>query len=1061
MNGRSWITMLGITGLLGAGAGQLAAQEATIRGRITNERGEPLGGASVAIANTSFTAATTTTGTYALTVSEGSVRGQQVSLVARYPGYRPSTRTITLSAGTQEQNFQLEPDPLRLEEVIVTGTGEARSATKLTFAVGTVTEQQLQEVPGRTALEAIQGKVSGARVIPTSAQPGGEVSIRLRGATSISGRQDPLIIVDGTITVFGLRDIAPEDIERVEVIKGAAASSLYGSNAANGVVQVFTRRGTNLAEGQLQVTSRVEGGINQMPSRMEFARSHYYQVKPNCTLPDPDGCYVRSPSGARLVEPDQVADNPFPKYNNQWDQIVKDGQYWTAYASIGQRRGGTNFNASFQNTENKGVIVQLGGYSRQNFRLNLDQQIRHNVNASFSTFYGNSTNSRSGEGQDSPFFGLMFVQPDVDLVDAEGNPNPIIPLSGDIANDFNPLYELTNRKIQQDRNRFMGSGRLQWRPREWLTAEGNFAYDQEGQDFSDLQPFGYQTSTGVPLEGYLRKSSTRNRQFNSGVSLTSVRTFGRVVNTSRVFGYYEDQQNRFLESFAGSLKVGDVPEFGSADQSTARVQSNLETFRTYNVSGLTTFDINDRYILDGLIRFDGSSLFGPESRWSTYYRVSGAWRINEDLKIKGIDEFRIRASYGTAGLRPNFAYQYEILQVTPTGFSKETLGNPFLKPARSAELEVGTNLAFGGNRFTLEYNYSKKRTTDQILLVDLPAVAGFKQQWQNTGKLESNTHEASFGARLISSRNTALTLNIVGDRTRNRITEWTLPERLYSFQQMPSTFFLGNNSDLGIMYGNRWVRTLEELLDDPSKTEASLANYMINEDGYVVLKSAYGTINERPVKYVRCKRSAADGTCAETTNIVQIGNGNPKFNMSFGLTFNYKRFGVYGLLDWSQGGQLYNGTRQWAFQALRDRVQDQVGGFADVPAKPENASSCGTSQANPEVGSCPRKAAPYYSVGFYNGLDPNDFFVESGSYAKLKELSVNYTLVRDQLRTIGLGGLNEVRLSFITRNLFRITNYSGLDPEVSGLFGDPFQVRMDWFQYPQFRTFSTVVEIAF
>jgi hypothetical protein len=163
---------------------------------------------------------------------------------------------------------------------------------------------------------------------------------------------------------------------------------------------------------------------------------------------------------------------------------------------------------------------------------------------------------------------------------------------------------------------------------------------------------------------------------------------------------------------------------------------------------------------------------------------------------------------------------------------------------------------------------------------------------------------------------------------------------------------------------------------------------------------------------------------------------------------------VNGLLDWSRGQDLYNGTRQWAFQATRDRVQDQAG-------KPQNAPTCGTPQANPTVGTCPRKALAYYAVGFYNGLDPNDFFIEDGSYAKLKELSVNYTFIRDQLRKVGLGGLHELRLGVVARNLFTITNYSGLDPEVSGLEGDPFQVRMDWFQYPQFRTFTAVVELTF
>ena len=1050
MNGRTWIRLVGslALGLPAIGVGQVAAQDAVIRGRVTNERGEGLGGASVAIANTGFMAATAVNGSYVLTVLEASVRGQRVTMVARYPGYRPGTAAITISAGAQEHNFSLDPDPLRLEEVIVTGTSAAMSAKKLTFTVGSVNEATLQEVPGRSALESLVGKVAGVRIIPTSSQPGGEVSIRLRGATSIGGRQDPLYVVDGTISVFGLADIAPEDIERVEVIKGAAASSTYGSNGANGVVQIFTRRGTNLAEGQLQVTTRFEVGMNQMPSEMQFARSHYYQV-------DANGDYVLSPSGSRLVESDQVADNAFPKYNNHWDQIVKQGVYWTGYTSVGQRRGGTNFNASFQNTKNKGVIVEIGGYSRQNFRLNLDQQIRHNLNASFSTFYGNSTNGRTAEGQSGPFFGLMFVQPDVELYDEDGNVTPIIPLSGDIANDFNPLYELVNRKINNDRSRWTGSGRVQWRPSDWLTAEGNFAYDQEGNEYADLFPFGYRTSNGTKTEGYLFKTSQRNRQYNTGASLTSVRTFGRVVNTTRVVASFEDQENHYLSSFAGSLKVGDVPEFGSADQITARVGSNTETFRTRNFFAISTFDINDRYILDGLVRRDGSSLFGPESRWTTYFRLSGAWRVNEDLRIGGIDEFRIRASYGTAGLRPCFACQYEILAVTATGFSKETLGNPNLKPARSAEFEVGTNLAFGGNRYTFEYTYAKKKTTDQILLVDLPGVVGFKQQWQNTGILESKTHEATFAARLINNRSTSLTLNIVGDRTRQVITEWTIPERLYSYEQMPSAFFLGNGSNLGIIYGNRWIRSIDELYDDPSKEAQSgpgqtwdPANFMVNEDGYVVSKAAYGTLNERAIKYVTCKRFAEDGSCAETTNIVQIGDANPEFNMSFGATLNWKRLVLNGLVDWSYGGDLYNGTRQWAFQALRDRVQDQSG-------KPENAATC------VNAGDCPKKAAPYYSVGFYNGLDPSDFFIEPGSYAKLKELSVNYTFVRDQLRQIGLGAFHEIRLGFIGRNLFRITNYSGLDPEVSGLFGDPFQVRMDWFQYPQFRTFSTVVEIAF
>ena len=190
----------------------------------------------------------------------------------------------------------------------------------------------------------------------------------------------------------------------------------------------------------------------------------------------------------------------------------------TGYISVGQRRGTTNFNASVQTTRNEGVIFGLGGYRRQNFRLNVDQGLRPNLDASFSAFYGISTNGRAEEGQGTgvqggPFYGLMFLQPDVDITAPapDGTPyNPVIPLGGDVANDNNPMYELANRKIDTDRNRFSGSGRLRWRILDWLSAEGSLAYDQESQYYSDIYPFGFRTSTGSRTQGRLVKESQNN-----------------------------------------------------------------------------------------------------------------------------------------------------------------------------------------------------------------------------------------------------------------------------------------------------------------------------------------------------------------------------------------------------------------------------------------------------------------------------------------------------------------------------------------------------------------------
>ena len=249
------------------------------------------------------------------------------------------------------------------------------------------------------------------------------------------------------------------------------------------------------------------------------------------------------------------------------------------------------------------------------------------------------------------------------------------------------------------------------------------------------------------------------------------------------------------------------------------------------------------------------------------------------------------------------------------------------------------------------------------------------------------------------------------------------------------TFLLQQGVSLGVMYGNKAVRSISQLYDDPAKKAQSgagqaydPANFVVNEEGYVVRKDQWRTVDEKPIKYV-------DATGSE---IVKIGDANPDFNMSFNPIFNWKRFAINGLLDWSQGGDIYNGTRQWPFFDNRDRIYDQRG-------KPD----------------AEKKNQSYYNF-FYNSLNPIDFFVESGTYVKIKELAVHYTFDRNQLSKIGLGKIENVRIGVIGRNLFTFTNYSGYDPEVGSPFAnDPYQVRFDWFTYPHFRTFTGLVEIAF
>ncbi|MEP6991732.1 MAG: TonB-dependent receptor plug domain-containing protein, partial [bacterium] len=466
------------------------AQNAVFSGKVTSD-GRPLGGASVGIPTLGVGAITSVDGRYNFTVDVSRARGRSVDLVARYIGHKPKRLPLILTVGRVDKDFDLEKDVLNLEQVVVTGVSGATSQKNTAFAVAVVDETALKEAPGTSPLASLSGKIAGASVVTVSGQPGAAPAIRLRSPASISGKTDPLIIVDGTITRLSLADIASEDIERVEVIKGAAASSLYGSDAANGVVQIFTKRGASLAEGQSSFTVRNEFGRNTLPRTLAGNLSHAYKILPN-------GDFDRDGNGNRVLKADQISDNSYLKTYDQLGQVFHDGTFITNYASFGQRRGENNFNASFQNTKDGGVLNLLSGFTRQNFRLNLDQALSDKIDLSTGAFYGRS---HADQGEDTGiFFGLRFLEPNIDLLapNKDGTPyNAVIKQPPQSGNLNNPLYGLSQRAITNDRDRFTGTFKSRYRPLTWLTAEANVNYDVSNQNYKNFRPLGFLNSAGA------------------------------------------------------------------------------------------------------------------------------------------------------------------------------------------------------------------------------------------------------------------------------------------------------------------------------------------------------------------------------------------------------------------------------------------------------------------------------------------------------------------------------------------------------------------------------------
>ncbi|HUQ47962.1 MAG TPA: SusC/RagA family TonB-linked outer membrane protein [Gemmatimonadaceae bacterium] len=1026
-----------------------AQAQTVITGRVTDANGNPIPGANVVIPSLGLGVGgnTRVDGTYTMTVPATSV-GQNVVVTARRIGFGPVSRNINITAGSSVQNFQMSQEASKIEDVIVTGVAEATSAKNLTISVGHVGEAQLKDVPAISPATALAGKVAGVRVSFTQGQPGSSPAIRVRTSTNLGvGTQSPLVLIDGVIAQNGLADINGNDIETIEVLKGAASANTYGSAAAAGVVAVTTKRGKNSPEGKVSFLTRNEFGTSSVEHYVPLLQHH-----PDSLI---NGQFIINASGQRLLNATHYIENSFPAgtWRDQLKENLQDGRSVTNYAQIALRRDNTNFSTSFSRDTDRGILPLLEGFRRQNLRLNLDQGLGSKADMSAALTYGLSFSDQPpgiSSGSGSAFFSLLQAPPDISLVypnataacnfnaptqaDCGTKYTPVLPVAaaGGTARG-NPLLDLFQRSYNDRRERIIGSFSARYRPFGWLTIDGGYGTDRLNQrvsNFLDRGLIGGNTTTESQSTGTLALNTTNNQSSNSQISGLANFTLGQLHSATRLTYQYEDERNNFFNTSTGALKVASVPDLQAGDPTQLSATSNIQNIRTMNGNVVQNFNFDDRYLLQLVGRRDGSSLFGSANRWANYYGLSGAWRISQDFKIPGFQDLKIRAARGTAGLRPGFEYQYETYSVSAGTISKNTLGNKELEPAKQTENEVGLNASFL-DRFDLEVVKSDRHTEGAFLQVPLSLAqsGGFTSQWQNAARIGGRTIEGSLNTRVIDRPDFSYNFTVTAEKSRQKIDELNrAPFRVGSGSQGQAIFFYKAGEQLGVIYGQRWATSIAEMGDNPLNAGVDLnAKYEVNDDGFVVLKGTRGLVTERAQQYVDTKGN----------NQVKIGDVNPDYTFGIANTVRFHGFTVYGLLDGTRGGNIYNFTKQWMFQDQRHGALDQFG-------KPA---------AN-------KKALEYYNVGFYNALEPNSFFIEDGSYVKLRELSLSYNFAQSILNSVRfLGTGRTVKVALIGRNLKTWTNYSGFDPESSSN-GD-FNFRIDGFRYPSFRQVTGQIEIGF
>ncbi|MCR4339273.1 MAG: SusC/RagA family TonB-linked outer membrane protein [Gemmatimonadaceae bacterium] len=1018
-----------------------SAQAQAGPGRVTgvvsdSGTGRPVPEVLVTLVGTRFGARTDNTGRYAINgVPAGTYR-----LEARRLGYRPTTiPNVGVESGTVTVDVRLAALALSLQAVVTTGLVDPTAGTRVPFTVGRL-DSENAPVPATNAIETLQGKIAGITVVPLG-QPGSGTQIVLRSPTSINKSNSPLIVVDGVIQSqsFGAAtaDLEAMDIESIEVVKGAAAASLYGSRAASGVLQIRTRRGSGLADGATRFSVRTEFGTNQLGGKIRWARQHFYRVNENGQYIDTTGAVV--PRAKREADSIAFQDNDYidPVYD-QVDRFFDPGNFTKNSINFAQNTGRTNWFLSLVNSKEDGVVLNSGAYNQNDVRLNLDHRLRENLRLSFSGYHSRSTRKELYGGA---FFDLINQAPDVDLRTPDPDGTPYLYQGDPEGREENPLYVLATEENRRRRARTQGSLEARYAPSQWLSFDGNVSYDRSDRRVNFFLDQGLKTEGfGLGGPGEISQFTGTTDAINAAASANLLGSVGQLTLRSTVRALLERETNQTTEAEGTNLSVPDVRSLNNATQ--RFVESTLEEIRSNGFVWSAGGDYAGRYILDGLVRRDGSSLFGPEEHWNTYYRVSGAYRIGEEnwWPLPMFSEFKLRASRGTAGGRPDFDDQFETFGfLAGGGLVKQTLGNKFLKPEHATETEVGID-AIIRDRYSVQLSYAKSRVVDQLILIPLAGFFGYESQWQNAGTVEGNTVEGTIEAQIVRRPNFTWRMGFVADRSRNRITEFNRS----CFQTGISFRCAGET--LGAMYGFRFIQGTGEL---PADAAARADEFAVNDEGLLVWvgKDAAGAPNSftEGEKEDLWNTTATIGTANyrwgmpirlidSTGNpaVVKIGDGNPDFHFGISNNLSWRNIQLYALLDANVGGHVYNQTNQRMYQWARSGDVDQGG-------KPQEL----------------KKPIEYYAA-LYAANDETSYFVEDAGYVKLRELSVKYRFGERAMGLLRRFGAADASISLVGRNLLTWTDYSGYDPDVGGAI-----TRLDSFDYPRYRTITGSFEITF
>ena len=987
-----------------------------IRGVVKDEFDMPIPGADVQVKGTKKGTVTDFDGNYQITVAN-----KNAVLTFSYLGYKK--KEVKVNSKTNI-NVVLEQDVSELDEVVMVGYGSVKKSD-VTGALSSVNTEEINKTQNTNLAQAIQGRAAGVTVSKSSGTPGATPTVNIRGVGTVNGA-GPLYVVDG-VPINDVSTINMADAKSVEILKDASATAIYGSRGANGVVLITTNTGK---KGKTVVSYKTYTAVQNKIQNLDVLNASQYATMFNEALTN-DG----KPGLAAFSDPSSLK-----SYN--W----KDAVYRPAYMQSHQLSvsGGTDkstYYISFGYINQDG-IVKNSGYKRTNFRVNNSYQIKPNIKIGHNIQYAKSnTTTVPANGNNSAnraaFSGYM-IDPVSPLYDANGS--PAIPKY--VPQAVSPLGLVKYGQTPQVKESFFGNIFLEAKIIEGLNFRSNFGLQINNTSVDNFHTaYDVGPNFNAPKSTY-RASRSQNRVLILSNTLNYNKTFGKKHSLNAMLGQeIQNLNSNSLSGFRNGIPASVAnPTLGSGDISTASNGGGIGASKLLSFFGRINYNYDDRYLLTGTYRFDGSSRFGSNNKWAEFPSLALAWNIHKEkfFHVNVINQLKLRAGWGETGNQniPN-TVTYNTLAVGNTnnlfGTDKSTSlgvaplqpGNANLKWETTQTSNIGLDMAMFHNSVTFTAEYFIKNTTNMLMPSPIVATAGYAQNpYSNLGNVQNKGLELTANYRkTIKDFSFSVGGNI--SFIRNKVLKLSGEGSLIQTGK-GNTFKNISRTQAGHPLGSFYGYQMEGIFQNQAQIDDN-AHFTGTKPGDVEYKDLNGD----------GKIDASDRTF--------IGSPFPKFTYGINLDMNYKQFDFTAFFQGSQGNKIFNTTDYWMIGDLASNSNTSVLGRWTGP---------GTSNTMPR--------ASFASQG--NNTQQSSRFVKDGSYLRLKNVQIGYTLPKKLLSKIFI---SHVRFYVSAQNLLTFTHYDGLDPETgidnSSRAGgtSPLDIGIDRGRYPSVKTFSVGLDVKF